>query len=270
MTPRRRASSHRRESGQSLVETAIVGVFVLVPVFLLVPLLGKYIDLQSATLQAARNAAFERTVWSDSGRRNDTQVAQESNHALAQRVTSRFFGPLDQPIQSTGSHSYSPRALWVGTAGNSLVPAARDIQVTLSQSASPDAPDQLLKPALRLESVLSQGGPLRALNFKGLFSATASVTPRAITYPFLQAVDPTFRAHDTLLADGWGASRDKGSSSDVKAQIQASLPRGLGVFRDSMAPFQLTLQDLRGLHLENVLTDNPQEVPQDHLQAYHG
>ncbi len=270
MAPMQRDKTRHREAGQSLVETAIVGVFVLVPVFLMVPLLGKYIDLQSATLQAARNAAFERTVWSDSGSRNDTQVAQESNSALAQRVTSRFFGPLDQQIQSTGSHTYSPRALWVGTAGNSLVPNASDIQVTLSQSASPDLPDQTLQPVLQAESLLSQGGPLQALNFNGLFTAKVSVTPRAITYPFLQALDPTFQAHDTLLADGWGASRDNGSNSDVKTQIQASLPFGLGAFRDSMAPFQSTLQDLSGLHLENVLTDTPSEVPQDHLQAYHG
>ncbi|MHB1880853.1 MAG: hypothetical protein ACYCPA_01380 [Acidithiobacillus sp.] len=256
-----------RESGQSLVETVIAGVFVLVPLFLLVPLLGKYIDLQNSTLQAARNAAFERTVWSASGQRNDTVVAQEADSALEKRVVARFFGPLDQGVQSTGNHSYSPRALWSGTAGHALLPAYQDMQVSLQQGASPDEADAVLKPVLLAETLYSQGGPYQALNFNGLFTANVTASPRAISYPFLQALQLQFRAHDTLLADGWGAS----NPADMKTQVQASLPRFLGIFRDLMKPFQLgEVEDLNGLQLEKVVTNSPTEVPKDHLKAYSG
>jgi hypothetical protein len=74
------------QAGQSLVETAIVGAFVLVPLFIITPLLGKYINMQDSTLLAARNAAFERTVWSRHGQRNGEAVAQESNSAIEEKT----------------------------------------------------------------------------------------------------------------------------------------------------------------------------------------
>ncbi|WP_163098788.1 hypothetical protein GL267_012380 [Acidithiobacillus ferrianus] len=70
---------HSPQAGQSLVETTLLGIFVLVPLFLVTPLLGKYVDLQDSTLQATRNAAFERTVWSETGQRDGMTTAQEGN-----------------------------------------------------------------------------------------------------------------------------------------------------------------------------------------------
>ncbi len=49
-------------SGQALTEFLISASFVLVPLFLIVPVMGKYIDLQQTTVQAARYGAWEYTV----------------------------------------------------------------------------------------------------------------------------------------------------------------------------------------------------------------
>lgn len=46
-----------------MTELIVAGSFVLVPLFLIVPLLGKYIDIRHASLQAARYEAWEYTVW---------------------------------------------------------------------------------------------------------------------------------------------------------------------------------------------------------------
>lgn len=50
-------------AGQAMTELLIAATFVLVPLFLLVPLLGKYIDIRHSTIQAARYEAWEYTVW---------------------------------------------------------------------------------------------------------------------------------------------------------------------------------------------------------------
>ncbi len=56
-------SGKSRQSGQAMTEMVIAASFVLVPLFLLIPWLGKYIDLQQSAIQAARYEAWEYTVW---------------------------------------------------------------------------------------------------------------------------------------------------------------------------------------------------------------
>jgi len=52
--------------GQAMTELLIAASFVLVPLLLLIPLLGKYIDIRHAAIQAARYEAWEYTVWYNS------------------------------------------------------------------------------------------------------------------------------------------------------------------------------------------------------------
>lgn len=59
----KKISLKRKYSGQAMTETVIAMSFVLIPLFLLIPLLGKYIDIQHTTIQAARYEAWEYTVW---------------------------------------------------------------------------------------------------------------------------------------------------------------------------------------------------------------
>ena len=46
-----------------MTEFSITAMFLLVPLFLLIPLVGKYIDIRHSTVQTARTMAWERTVW---------------------------------------------------------------------------------------------------------------------------------------------------------------------------------------------------------------
>jgi hypothetical protein len=54
---------HRGQCGQAATEFVIAAVFLLVPLFLTIPLLGKYIDIKHAAIQQARYEAWEYTVW---------------------------------------------------------------------------------------------------------------------------------------------------------------------------------------------------------------
>ena len=53
----------RQQLGQAMTEFNVVAAFVLVPLFIMIPLLGKYIDMKHSSVQAARYMAWERTVY---------------------------------------------------------------------------------------------------------------------------------------------------------------------------------------------------------------
>ncbi len=53
----------KRMRGQAMTEVAIVAAWVLVPLFLIVPAFGKFIDMKHTAIQAARYQAWEYTVW---------------------------------------------------------------------------------------------------------------------------------------------------------------------------------------------------------------
>ncbi len=57
--------------GQAMTEFLICATFVLIPLFLGIPLLAKYIDIKHATIQAARYQAWEYTVWYNDADNND-------------------------------------------------------------------------------------------------------------------------------------------------------------------------------------------------------
>jgi len=59
-------STRRHSDGQALTET-LVTLVALVPVFMLIPYLGKYLDVKHKTEDGARYALWERTVYSDPG-----------------------------------------------------------------------------------------------------------------------------------------------------------------------------------------------------------
>jgi hypothetical protein len=225
-------------------------------------LLGKYIDLQDSTLQAARNAAFERTVWSETGQRNGMATAQEGNGQVAAKTIIRSFGTQDTGISSApvGAGQYTSRVLWVDQAGHALLPNYSSVTVNLAQGSSGDLPDQALSKTLTVVGALAQGGP--TLDFNGLFTATVQANPINVTYPHpFNALNLVFSAHDTLLTNGWSAL----NPGKVLNQTQATLPRLEPALRTFMNTEKAATPDIQQLHLETVLTDSPQEVPADRL-----
>lgn len=61
----RHDANRRTQSGQALVEFLVGAMFFLLPCFLAIAVVGKFIDVQHTTDMAARYAAWERTVWYD-------------------------------------------------------------------------------------------------------------------------------------------------------------------------------------------------------------
>lgn len=110
------ASGHARQRGQSLVEFTVLAL-ALVPAFMALPLLGKYLDLAHATELAARYLVFESTVA-------DPELPAPSDAQRAAEVHRRFFGRADAPIRSAGFAGPSAvpsNPLWTDHRGRALL-----------------------------------------------------------------------------------------------------------------------------------------------------
>ena len=147
--------------GQAMTETLITASTVLVPLLLLIPLLGKYIDIKHATIQAARYEAWEYTVWysnnamrtgpwSSGERSSGFQDLGGSNlpqpiksvTELQQESRQRFFSQTDAPITSADKSGWddgNARQLWRDHRGNRLWDG--DIPSGTATKSSENTPD---------------------------------------------------------------------------------------------------------------------------------
>ncbi len=76
------------QGGQALTEFLVVAL-VIVPLFLLIPLIAKYQDISNSTQLASRYVAFEATQF------NDKVNAFKSETVLADEVRRRFYSNLE-------------------------------------------------------------------------------------------------------------------------------------------------------------------------------
>ncbi|VAW93634.1 hypothetical protein MNBD_GAMMA23-663 [hydrothermal vent metagenome] len=114
----------RQQQGQAIAEFNVTAVFLLVPLFILVPLLGKYIDMKHTSVQAARYMAWERTVWFEEAPKYTSTAAVKSTFILEKETISRVFGDTDKLVSasdSAGLGSDEVNLLWKDNAGRQLV-----------------------------------------------------------------------------------------------------------------------------------------------------
>lgn len=88
------------QRGQAITEFNVTAAFLLVPLFIMIPILGKYIDMKHASVQAARYMAWERTVWFEEAPAytltGDTKMAHVKSQATLQQETRvRFFSSVN-------------------------------------------------------------------------------------------------------------------------------------------------------------------------------
>ena len=94
-------ADRRPMRGQAMTEMVICATFLLIPLFFIVPMFGKYIDMRHATIQAARYEAWEYTVWYEDSGDRDTGFSVFSRSHPVTRPMGGFdaFG-ITQPIKS--------------------------------------------------------------------------------------------------------------------------------------------------------------------------
>lgn len=227
----------RRGSGQAMVEFLIAATTVLIPLFLIVPLLGKYMDMKSTAIQAARYAAWERTVWFGS---TDWTAAQKSDVQIQQEVQWRFFSSTAMTKFQDGDKNVSsgwggggPKPLWVDRAGNPmLVNYNSDVTQGSTRADSPGLMNDILDPVVSAIGVVGNIlGAAFVLDMKSLYTSTvtAAVQPtRPITQVLgnmsdletFKTVTPVFTEKSVLIANGWSAN----GAAQTKAQTEGLTP----------------------------------------------
>lgn len=114
-TTERRAG---RQRGQSTVEFVVLAL-ALVPLLLIVPLLGKYMDIAQTAAMASRYVAFEGS-WRHGSSKDDWKTDPE----LAREVRRRFFSNSDAPIKTddtAGDFNAHRNTLWFDHRGAPLL-----------------------------------------------------------------------------------------------------------------------------------------------------
>lgn len=202
MTPRA-ASRVSSQRGQATTELVVLAL-ALVPLFIVIPLIGKYIGLMQATEAASRYVAFEGAV-------RNTSNSWKTDAELATEVRRRFFSNTDAPVKTddtAGDFAANRNPLWTDHAGHPLLE-----NFDTSVGAKGTASDLDAVPAMT---------PFRGfLDLPNNNFYTGSVTVKFADIPNFKPFDTigliTTRK-TVLLADAWTA----GSAATVQSKIEGA------------------------------------------------
>ena len=244
--------SRLRQRGQSSVEFVVLGLLT-VPLMLILPLLGKYLDLAHTTAVASRYTAFEGSVRHSSstdGWKNDAELATE--------VRRRFFSTSDAPIKTNdvaGDFNAHRNPLWFDYRGKPLLPSfAANVAVRTQKNKFGQPFGAVFASALGL----SQENLYRG-------EVTVNIANIAGLKPF-ETIGLTAARHTTVLVDSWAASgpgavagkiRGMGAGFPYPALQAAAVPVNplISLFEFNSAPPEIGKVE-------------PDRVPADRLQAY--
>jgi len=247
----------RPARGQALVEFLVGAALFLIPVFLIIPLLGKYADMKAAVVQAARFNAWERTVWYGQSASSNSEWPgnDKTEAAIRGEMATRYF-----------SNALNDE-LWRDRAGYQMMANSTN---TIVNNSSPSTADNILNFAVTALGMISDF----TLETKGYYAGTATLNTAAIAPigPVIErgAVESwgnlnlAISDKNVILANGWNAN----GKSHVETQTKGLMPLGFfdnvvfDVLRWAMVVFTPELAPTI-LEASKVVAD---EVPPDRLK----
>ncbi|MBV8659957.1 MAG: hypothetical protein JO142_19225 [Burkholderiales bacterium] len=246
-----------------MVET-LVACIALIPLFLLMPLVGKYIDIKLATIAASRKLAFECTV------RGEVCTDLGAHSDAVDQLRSQFFRGNGNEVLANDvpdddvSVDTQRNVLWSDRSNNPLIEHYSDIGARV-EPVTFDPLGGVLTP-------IAAFGP-KQLNFDataGLYNARVQVdlsTSQTKSFAWqLDSMALKMQQHTAVLSDAWTAT----GAADVKSRVQnadklldtaaavAYLPATLGL--QTLGPLIETRSG--DFHLHDF---NPDIVPSDRL-----
>lgn len=203
------APARARLDGQALTEFLVIAV-ALVPLFLLLPMIGKYQDIAHATQMASRYAAFDATSFGNVNGYNPWKPPAQ----LASELQRRFYGNANAPIKTgdvAGDFDADRNLLWRDPYGHPLIRNFNDVTVAFGNnsgaqaggfSSSQDGRPFDLVPFANADTI--------GLAARGIYTANVAVAlanlPQGIrnVAPF-NALDLSITRHTSLLFDPWSS-----------------------------------------------------------------
>ncbi len=264
-----------------MIELLIVATFVLVPLFLAIPLLGKYLDMRSAAVQTSRYAAWERTVWFggnsasslgwfgvqrrwNANEKTDDQIRREAG---VRYLSEAGTDPFSSNDRSASVFRGGTKAIWHDRNGQALLANYSDIQNSIANNQAPGTLNVILDPIANFASTL---GPF-TLEMNGRYAASVTLRVKDIDYDHFLAKNSTsaFTETNVLLANGWSADGPADESkTSVKQQVKGLVPfsiftaeiAGVPVMEYLQAAISVFLPEVSKLELGKI---EPDKVPVD-------
>jgi hypothetical protein len=275
----KRRTGPRAQRGQALAEMAIAAA-VIVPLFLLVPTLGKYFHMKQTAQQAARSAAWSATVrenydWNGLG--NDH--VRERDLAL-DRHFGRALDPIRTQPSNAGANTDVRNEMMNSFSNRHLI---RRSDVTMNRFGNQEG-GQMSQALAMVEALPCGSFPP---NQRGLVSSEIVLRPRNLQNssggaarfldPF-HNIDLEMRGQHTVLADSWNAAgsgidespsngKSRGVHEQVKTLVITGCGEGLGEVLEDLSFLEIlpvlgTITRLRPGYIE------PDIVPRDKLERY--
>lgn len=114
-------STNSRQARGTATTEFLVSLAVFVPLFITIPVIGKYISFKQKNIESNRYAVWERTVWSDEkGRWNDNENSK-TDDGIAKEVDRRLYG---SQIQGMASTDITENSLWTDRNRNKMLALA--------------------------------------------------------------------------------------------------------------------------------------------------
>jgi hypothetical protein len=284
----------RSQNGQALIEFTIAAAALLVPLFLMLAYVAKYHDMQSATIQAARYAAWERTVYfggqtwecnyDDKTYRAKNKpgdakwacgTAWKSDEDIRNDVGRRFF--KGSRSSSGLDDGLDERPFWSDLAGTTLL---RDYQQGSSAGTTPGGANKVLdflyNDAIGSAAQFFSDEKIVKLDMANLYTSSVTFNPAntlAVTQAFKNNnILSDLVEKNVLVANGWSAN----GKNFVAAQIQPYTPSNIlnnSFFKTAWDVVtgdlvSLVFPEFKGLDLTASLKPaNADKVPGDRLSG---
>ena len=264
----------RREEGQAIVEFIVAALFFLIPLYLIIIALGKFSDVQSGASQAARYAAWERTVWLDDASwrtrmaTNNRKTTAELRSEIAQRVVGDTRPTIAANDRSQNNLSNGHLAMWTDGEGRDLLERYQDL--TLTEANRPLTLAQC--PTCATPVALNVAGLTVGINVpqNNMVVASAGIQV-ARNSAALQRLFPSYTGFNgvqlndqvALLPNGWMANGRDGVTTVVKDAVPTATPLIKAALTAAVAPMLPQAWEAIPLKIGQIL---PDEVPADRLR----
>ncbi len=239
--------------GQSTVEFLVLAL-VLLPLFLIVPLLGKQLDMAQTAASASRYLAFEGTVRHGSGLKS-----WKSDAELADEVRRRFFSASTAHIKTgdvAGDFAAHRNPLWTDHRGDALLPSfAANVGASSRRVELTQPTGALFASSMGLDTHNLHTGSVRV-----------NVADVAGLAPF-DALGLAIERHTTVLVDPWSASGPAAVAHALRRERwNLDSPFPFGLFEAAVSPLKLIPLVLEGASLPEIGRIDPDIVPRDRLR----
>jgi hypothetical protein len=243
--------SIKSQQGQAATEFIVASVFLLIPLFLTIPILGKYIDIKHATINQARFEAWEYTVWNGPNEyiKNDIKSSESAGKKqykdTRRKGMNYHFSDPTSPTYGTPQAHFQLNPLWVDHRGDSLFVSSNIISGTIAEEKTPDGLKGVLDFVLdAISFVFEIFGDLMelahvdakfdALYTRGYFTSNVDVKLRSLDdiLPQYSLAEVNYNDKSTPLAmyakaavltNGWNAGSTENAIAESRGLVVTSV-----------------------------------------------